>query len=351
MRRRLSRSLSFAVALAAFAAPPAGAAAPSPPPNAGSSPTSPPVAAGMSLAFERQFHLGAQNVAMQGQTLRLRGTTAGELVGQVVTVRVNVGPRRIVLVRRTATRTAGHGEFTVDFRVARAGVVHASALHDANATVGRLAAESPLVSAFIPVAGAGARGLRVRFLQQRLARLHYGVAVTGYYNGETARAVLAYRKVNVMARVSSASRAVFGRLAVMRGGFPLYYPTHGRHVEADLGRQVLALVNPGGSVYRVYPMSSGKPSTPTVRGGFHVYSKTPGTNGLGMVDSNYFIGGYAIHGYHSVPTYAASHGCLRIPIPAAGFVNRWLRIGTRVDVFYRNRRVPTHQRINPHAGP
>ena len=36
-----------------------------------------------------------------------------------------------------------------------------------------------------------------------------------------------------------------------------------------------------------------------------------------MVDSNYFIRGYAIHGYAEVPTYAASHGCLRVPIPDA----------------------------------
>ena len=37
----------------------------------------------------------------------------------------------------------------------------------------------------------------------------------------------------------------------------------------------------------------------------------------GMVHSNYFIGGYAIHGYVSVPAYPASHGCLRVPIPDA----------------------------------
>ena len=30
-----------------------------------------------------------------------------------------------------------------------------------------------------------------------------------------------------------------------------------------------------------------------------------------MYYSYYFYGGYAIHGYHSVPNYPASHGCLR----------------------------------------
>ena len=36
-----------------------------------------------------------------------------------------------------------------------------------------------------------------------------------------------------------------------------------------------------------------------------------------MVHSSYFIRGYAIHGYPSVPNYPASHGCLRVPIPNA----------------------------------
>ena len=111
------------------------------------------------------------------------------------------------------------------------------------------------------------------------------------------------------------------------------YPGHGRHVEADLTKQVLALIEPGGRVARIYPMSSGKPSTPTVIGRFRVYSKTPGTNAKGMVDSNYFIRGYAIHGYAEVPTYAASHGCLRVPIPDAAAIYGWVAYGTPVDVY------------------
>ena len=77
-------------------------------------------------------------------------------------------------------------------------------------------------------------------------------------------------------------------------------PSHGRHVEADIGQQVIALIN-GGKVERIYPMSSGKPSTPTVLGHFRVYMRELGTNAKGMVDSSYFIRGYAIHGYADVP--------------------------------------------------
>ena len=43
-----------------------------------------------------------------------------------------------------------------------------------------------------------------------------------------------------------------------------------------------------------------------------------------MLDALYFIGGYAVHGYHSVPPYQASHGCARIPLWAAhGVFSRW----------------------------
>jgi len=80
-------------------------------------------------------------------------------------------------------------------------------------------------------------------------------------------------------------------------------------------------------------MSSGKPSTPTVVGHFDVYEKTFGINEEGMVDSNYFISGYAIHGYAEVPTYAASHGCLRVPIPDAESIYGWVQLGTPVDVY------------------
>ena len=96
-------------------------------------------------------------------------------------------------------------------------------------------------------------------------------------------------------------------------------------MEANLTKQVLAEIEPGGKVREIYTISSGKPSTPTVVGRFSVYMKTFGVNEKGMVDSNYFIRGYAIHGYAEVPTYAASHGCLRVPIPDAAAIYSWVQ--------------------------
>jgi lipoprotein-anchoring transpeptidase ErfK/SrfK len=144
--------------------------------------------------------------------------------------------------------------------------------------------------------------------------------------------VLAFRKVTGMPRRFDASPPVMRAIAHGAGWFRIRRPAHGRHIEADLSRQVIALIS-NGRVERIYPVSSGAPGTPTVRGAFRVYSKTPGTNAKGMVDSAYFSGAYATHGYPSVPAFPASHGCLRVPIPDARSLFRWINIGTRVDVY------------------
>ena len=63
-----------------------------------------------------------------------------------------------------------------------------------------------------------------------------------------------------------------------QGAYKLRYPnsgTHGKHVEFDWSRQVLVLADHG-KPYRVYHVSSGKPSTPTVFGSYRFYRQTPG---------------------------------------------------------------------------
>jgi peptidoglycan hydrolase-like protein with peptidoglycan-binding domain len=186
-------------------------------------------------------------------------------------------------------------------------------------------------------------------LQSELNRLHYAVPLNGVFEEGTERALIAFRKVTGMDREGLAGAEVFRKLAHGEGSFPVLYRHDGRHVEANLTKQVLAEIEPGGRVRKIYMMSSGKPSTPTVVGRFSVYMKTFGVNEKGMVDSNYFIRGYAIHGYAEVPTYAASHGCLRVPIPDAPAIYSWVKIGTPVDVYDQGGGGSTTPRGN--AGP
>jgi peptidoglycan hydrolase-like protein with peptidoglycan-binding domain len=181
-------------------------------------------------------------------------------------------------------------------------------------------------------AGAGERGVKVLLLQRALLKLGFATPVTGYYDDATARGVLAFRKTNELGRDGYASKPVFAKLARGQGAFRLLHPKAGKHVEFDWSRQVLVLAR-GGKPYRTYHTSSGAPATPTVFGAYRFYLQTPGTNAKGMVHSSYFIGGYAIHGYASVPNYPASHGCLRVPIPNALQIFNWIDIGDPIYTY------------------
>ncbi len=182
-------------------------------------------------------------------------------------------------------------------------------------------------------ASRGSRGTAVRALQRRLGQLGYISPTSGHYNGTTARAVHAFRKVNGMSRNSVASEAVFRRLATGGGGFKLRYPKAGKHVEFDWSRQVVVLARGAKPVMTLHT-SSGTRATPTDMGKFRVWLKQAGYNQKKMYYSVYFNRGEAIHGFASVPDQPASHGCLRIPISNAIRVYSWLDFG---DVFYTYR--------------
>jgi lipoprotein-anchoring transpeptidase ErfK/SrfK len=156
---------------------------------------------------------------------------------------------------------------------------------------------------------------------------------SGVYDGFTGLALDAYHRLLGRGTSQSLDPGIVSALLAGVGAFRLRDGRGGRHAEANLGLQLLALAN-GSQVDRIYPISSGKPSTPTVIGHFAVYSKVPGYLPDGMFFSNFFTGGYAIHGYDPAPDYPASHGCMRVPIPDALSIYYWLRIGDAVDVYY-----------------
>jgi hypothetical protein len=194
------------------------------------------------------------------------------------------------------------------------------------------ASDSARLHVVRPRARGGSRGTAVRALQRRLKDLGYLVPVSGRYDGTTARAVLAFRKVNGLSRITSAGRSVYRRLARGGGGFRLRYPKAGKHAEFDWSRQILVLAR-GARPVMILHTSSGTSATPTVFGKYRFYRKSPGYNSKGMYYSSYFVGGYAIHGYSPVPTFPASHGCLRIPIPSAKRVYGWVSLGDPIYTY------------------
>lgn len=243
--------------------------------------------------------------------------------------------------RKTVTKTVdlapskkgdrGVARVTYKSASARRVVVRASLVKGTAATVAN--PKAAVVTQARASARSGSKGYAVRRLQSMLRAKGYVAGKSGRMDGRTARAVLAYRKVTGMARTQQANRAVFRGLQAGKGAFKVKFPSHGRHIEGSISKQVVALIGKGGKVEAIYPTSSGKGSTPTIRGTFRVYRKDAGTNSLGMLDAVYFIRGYAVHGYPSVPTYPASHGCFRIPNADARTVFNWSRMGTIVDSY------------------
>ena len=144
---------------------------------------------------------------------------------------------------------------------------------------------------------------------------------------------MAFRKTNGMSRTFNANAGIFKKLADGRGGFHLKYPGAGKHVEVDISRQVMVLANHRKPQYTI-PVSTGAPATPTIRGHFRFYSRQPGYNSSGMYYSVYFRGGYATHGYHSVPDLSGQPRLRSKPDLAVGL---HLRLGPARDVDLRLR--------------
>jgi lipoprotein-anchoring transpeptidase ErfK/SrfK len=225
----------------------------------------------------------------------------------------------------------GEGRFQVRFRTRRAVTYTIYARHDRTAQQALFQARSS-AQAVTAQTATGSRGVGVALLKQGLRALGYQAGSGPAWTGKLGRELMAFRKTNNMGRDFNANRTIYEMVFAGRGAFKLIHPDAGKHVEFDWSRQVLALAD-GDKVVATYHASSGKPSTPTVFGTFHFYLKAPGTNAKGMYMSNFFIRGYAIHGYPGVPVYPASHGCIRVPNADANAIYSWISLGNPIFVY------------------
>ncbi|MCM3904129.1 MAG: L,D-transpeptidase family protein [Pyrinomonadaceae bacterium] len=180
--------------------------------------------------------------------------------------------------------------------------------------------------------------------ERRLSEMGYWTgAVDGLFDPATRSALIAFQKWG--------GRPITGQLTsaeletIRNGASPKAREVGYEHVEVDLDRQVLLIVNDEGGV-RVLPVSSGngKPFMDdgqmsiayTPRGRFVVYDKTAGWEKppfQTMYYPSYISGGVAIHRYRSVPSEPASHGCIRIPMFAARELSKLMELGTIVLVY------------------
>ena len=162
-------------------------------------------------------------------------------------------------------------------------------------------------------------------------------------------ALIAFQKVEGRPRTGRLTREELE--AIRRAAPPLPFETGGLHLEVDLYRQTLFLVDSLTGMVRVLPVSSGSGEcfteggrtrrAVTPLGRFTVTRKIAGwrKSPLGtLYYPLYFHYGVAIHGNGAVPTRPASHGCVRVPLFAAAELAALVPEGTPVIIYDSNPR-------------
>jgi peptidoglycan hydrolase-like protein with peptidoglycan-binding domain len=181
----------------------------------------------------------------------------------------------------------------------------------------------------------------VRELQRRLITLGYLVRGDddGRFGPATQNAVLAFQKWEGLNRTGLVDTRTKARLDSATRPTPRTRAGAGKRAEILLDRQVALLIN-SNRVVRTIAVSTGKPSTPTPPGGYRVYAKiqrwwsVPFREWLPWALP--FVGGIAFHEFGSVPTFPASHGCVRQSFTVARWTYDFAFVGMPVKVLARS---------------
>lgn len=261
------------------------------------------------------------------------GTVTPFVAGQHVAVTFYLDGHKL-LTRNVAVRQGkgGSGSFKASIVLREGGKYAASAKHVATAALGGDETVRKSWKVSYRALHPGQCDSVVKGFKKAMAELGYAAGGGSCFDGRVGREVLAYRKVNGAARTERAGKGLVEDVFEGHGGYKVRYPGAGEHAEVPLDKQVLVLTK-GGRPFAIYPVSTGKPSTPTVTGHYSFYRREPGYNAEGMYYSFYWHNGYAVHGYAEVPAYAASHGCVRTFIADQPRIYEQLNYGESIFVF------------------
>jgi lipoprotein-anchoring transpeptidase ErfK/SrfK len=217
------------------------------------------------------------------------------------------------------------------------GVPAAQAAPVPTTTLTTAAASAPGATAAVHTASSsatlrpGSKGKAVLAAQKRLAELGYWLGKPdGVYGPATVHAVTALQKVAGLTRDGVLGPRTAKALAA--GVKPKARTKRGDVLEVDLAHQVLITVHHG-HVRLIFDASTGsgqyytsqgrRKHAVTPKGTYKVYYVVngwdPGPLGK-LYRPRYFNGGIAVHGYPSVPSTPASHGCVRVTLGAMDYI-------------------------------
>ncbi len=249
------------------------------------------------------------------------GQVPGFTPGEQVTIEVTASGRTVVS-RKVSPKA--NGSFAEPF------FVNACCAYSVTASVGDKTSAPHTFNVRVPKHLS--KGAVAKLFNRSLQAQGFHTGTRGpRVTGGTHLAIKAFRKVNGMRWSEAYSPAIFRTLLLGKGAFKPRF-SDGKHVEVDISKQVMALVE-GDRPVHTFHVSTGTGGTPTVLGNYRFYLKQPGYNSKRMYYSVYFIGGYATHGYSSVPNGRASHGCVRNPIQFSRFIYNWIDLGDPMHTY------------------
>lgn len=227
------------------------------------------------------------------------------------------------LAARDATDTAGVG--TVASRTSTSSTTPSTVVSTTTTT------EPPTTTTTAPVDPAddgklehGEEGDEINALQARLEELGYWHGASdGTYGQLTRQAVMAFQKAEGLGRDGVAGPAT--QAALVTASRPVPLDPSGDHIEIDLARQILLVVEGGQTSWVLNTSTGSGEAYASPRGGTAVAATPSGRfqvereiDGLRegplgtLYRPKYFNGGIAIHGAGEIPAQPASHGCARV---------------------------------------
>jgi peptidoglycan hydrolase-like protein with peptidoglycan-binding domain len=216
----------------------------------------------------------------------------------------------------------------------------------------------PLWAAMPPppggVVGPGSQGPEVQAYEQRMVDIRFDPGpVDGVYDQKTAYAAQTLQKyAGAVPNGRIAEGDVFA-LNFFQFKQPMAAPPEPNRTEVDITAQTLTLfqnyqpklittMSSGSGVNYCYNTPRDNPTshvcedanTPSGKYSFYEFRSGWDKSPLGQLYNPYYFNkGIAVHGYESVPTTPASHGCVRIPMHISEYFHDLVTRGDAVHVF------------------
>jgi peptidoglycan hydrolase-like protein with peptidoglycan-binding domain len=195
----------------------------------------------------------------------------------------------------------------------------------------------------------GDSGPQVALLQETLRALHlYRGPEDGTFDETLGSAVVAFHKLFGRERTDVWNRSDWNLVGEDKFAAPKMRPGEPNRIEVDIGRQLLFLIRDE-EVAAIMPVSTGSGAAyinsrgdlvrgGTPRGDMTLIRFRPGWihTYLGSIYNPWnFTSAYAIHGFRSVPTLPASHGCVRVHLWDSDWLTDQLWQGMPIHIWDR----------------